>query len=82
MPVVKSIAGVHGIAPEFVARAMIIGENVGFSISPMVGSAWLMASLSGVSPGQHIRFSMLAIWGIALLMQGMAILSGAVVLPG
>lgn len=82
MPVVKSIAGVHGIAPEFVARAMMIGENVGFSISPMVGSAWLMASLSGVSLGQHIRFSMLAIWGIALLMLGMAILSGAVVLPG
>lgn len=82
MPVVTAIGEAHGIAPASVARAMMLGENVGFSISPMVGSAWLLSSLSGVSLGQHIRYSLPAIWAIALLMLGIAITTGAIGLPG
>ncbi|EFE96930.1 CitMHS family transporter [Serratia odorifera] len=81
LPVVMSIGEAHGIDPAFAARAMMLGENVGFSISPMVGSAWLLASLSGIDLGRHIRHSLLAIWCVALLMLAMAVLIGAVGLP-
>ncbi|AFJ48988.1 CitMHS family transporter [Shimwellia blattae] len=81
LPVVSAIGEAHGIDPAFVARAMMLGENVGFSVSPMVGSAWLLASLAGVDLGQHIRYALLTIWAIALLMLGMAVLTGAIGLP-
>lgn len=82
LPIVTAISEAHGIDAASVARAMMLGENVGFSISPMVGSAWLLASLCGIDLGRHIRHSLLAIWGVALLMFAMALLIGAIALPG
>lgn len=78
MPVLVSVGQAHGVTPDAVARALMIGENVGFAISPVVGSAYLAAGLAGVEFGAHIRHSLLYTWGVALAMLGVAVLVGAV----
>lgn len=78
MPVLVSVGQAHGVTPDAVARALMIGENVGFAISPVVGSAYLAAGLAGVEFGAHIRHSLLYTWGVALAMLGVAWAVGAV----
>ncbi|MCD2175118.1 CitMHS family transporter [Rhizobium sp. C4] len=77
MPVLVSVGKAHGIAPEAVARAMLIGENVGYSISPVIGSAYMLVGLAGVDFGAHLRHSVFYMWSIALIMLTVAFFSGA-----
>ncbi|MDO1582560.1 CitMHS family transporter [Rhizobium oryzicola] len=77
LPVLVSVGKAHGVAPEAVARAMLIGENVGYSISPVIGSAYMLVGLAGVDFAAHIRHSVFYMWSIALIMLAIAFFSGA-----
>jgi CitMHS family citrate-Mg2+:H+ or citrate-Ca2+:H+ symporter len=78
MPMVNSVAHAHGIPPESVAHAMMIGECVGFSASPAVPAAFLAAGLAGCDLGQFIRYAVLRLWLVSLVMLAAAILFGIV----
>lgn len=75
LPVTVEIAKSHGIAPESVAAAMVIGNNVGKFLSPFAPAVWLMISLAESTFGQHIRYSFLPLWvfGTVLLLISVAV---------
>jgi citrate-Mg2+:H+ or citrate-Ca2+:H+ symporter, CitMHS family len=78
MPMVLKITNAHGIDPASVARAMMIGDNVGYSLMPLLSSPYLLVGLAGVELGAHIRRSLLYMWLISILMLASAVVFGAV----
>lgn len=78
LPVVVNVVAPFGIHPETVARAMMVGENVGFAVSPMIASAYLAAGLAEVDFGRHIRHAFLRTWLVALLVLLASVICGAV----
>jgi len=78
LPIVSHVAGSAGVPPVGVAQAMLLGENVGFVVSPVVPTIYLALGLAGVELGRHIRFTFLWAWGTSLLMLAFAVLIGVV----
>ncbi|WP_434563514.1 citrate transporter [Pseudomonas sp. Z5-35] len=78
LPVIKDVAAAAGVPLEAVARAMLIGENTGFSISPVVPSVYLALALSGVELRKHMAYTFFWAWGVSLVMLAFAVLTGAV----
>ena len=71
LPVIRDVAVAAGVDPAAVAKAMLIGENTGFGVSPVVPSVYLAIGLVGaLVTGLLIAFPrelVLAIAGLALL---------------
>ena len=63
---------------ETVGRAMLIGENVGLSVSPVVPPTFLAIGLAGVELKDHIKFSFLPLWALSIAMMVFAILLGII----
>ncbi|MGP0172433.1 CitMHS family transporter [Pseudomonas sp. NCHU5208] len=78
LPVIRDVAVAAGVDPAAVAKAMLIGENTGFGISPVVPSVYLAIGLAGVELYKHIRYTALWAWGISLVMLAAALLLGVV----
>ncbi|QGA50345.1 MULTISPECIES: CitMHS family transporter [Pseudomonas] len=78
LPVIRDVAAAAGVPLEAVARAMLIGENAGFSISPVVPSVYLALALSGVELRKHIAYTFFWAWGVSLAMLAFAVMTGAV----
>lgn len=78
MPIVRDIATAAGVPVDAVARAMLIGENTGFSISPVVPSVYLAIGLAGVELREHLKFTFLWAWGIGIILLAFAWLIGAI----
>ncbi len=79
MPVLTAVGEGFGVAPLHVAQASITGqETVGFPISPMTGSFYLLVGLSGVSIGSHIRFLLPWAWLVSLVVFGAAVAMGVI----
>ena len=78
LPVIRDVAAAAGVPLEAVARAMLIGENTGFSISPVVPSVYLALALSGVELRKHIAYTFFWAWGVSLVMLAFAVMTGAV----
>lgn len=79
LPVLIGIGDQFGVAGVDIARASIVGqETVGFPISPMTGSFYLLVGLAGVNIGRHIRHLFFWAWAASLVMLAVAILTGAV----
>ncbi|WP_420232380.1 CitMHS family transporter [Pseudomonas sp. ABY48] len=78
LPVIRDVAAAAGVPLEAVARAMLIGENTGFSISPVVPSVYLALALSGVELRKHIAYTFFWAWGVSLAMLAFAVMTGAV----
>lgn len=78
LPVIRDVAVAAGVDPAAVAKAMLIGENTGFGVSPVVPSVYLAIGLAGVELYKHIRYTMLWAWGISLVMLAAAVLFGVV----
>lgn len=78
MPMVNSVAHAHGIPPESVAHAMMIGECVGFSATPAVPAAFLAAGLAGCDLGQFMRRAVVPLWLVSVAMLAAAIVFGIV----
>ena len=78
LPVIRDVAVAAGVDPAAVAKAMLIGENTGFGVSPVVPSVYLAIGLAGVELYKHIRYTVLWAWGISLVMLAAALLMGVV----
>ncbi|WP_277372742.1 citrate:proton symporter [Pseudomonas sp. AA-38] len=78
LPVIRDVAVAAGVDPAAVAKAMLIGENTGFGVSPVVPSVYLAIGLAGVELYKHIRYTVLWAWGISLVMLAAAVLFGVV----
>lgn len=74
LPVIRDVAVAAGVDPAAVANAMLIGENTGFGVSPVVPSVYLAIGLAGVELYKHIRYTVLWAWGISLVMLATAVL--------
>lgn len=78
LPVIKEIVSHYGIAPTAVAHAMLLGENVGFAVSPVIPTVYLAIGLAGVDLGTHIKHSFLWLWTLSLIMLVFGVLFGII----
>lgn len=79
LPVLAGVAEQFGISPTVMAQASIIGEEtVGFPISPLTGSFYLLVGLAEVNIGQHIRHMLPWAWLVSLIMLAVAVVLGVV----
>lgn len=78
MPIIGQIVEPFGITLDTVGRAMLIGENVGLSVSPVVPPTFLAIGLAGVELKEHIRFSFLPLWALSVVMMLFAIVIGII----
>ena len=59
------------------ARAAICGQiTVGFPISPLTPSTFLLVGLSGVDLGEHQKHSFIPLWLISLTIVFVAVIMG------
>ncbi|MEV1294592.1 SLC13 family permease [Pseudonocardia sp. NPDC049635] len=81
LPVLTAVGAEFGVSAVDLARASVVGqETVGFPISPMTGSFYLLVGLAGVDIGRHIRALFGWAWLISLVMLGVALATGVVML--
>lgn len=78
LPIVNEIASSAGVPAESVAHAMLLGENVGFVVSPVIPTVYLLVGLGRVDLGQHIRFTFPWAWGVSVAMMVFAIVIGII----
>lgn len=78
MPIIGQIVEPFGVTMDTVGRAMLIGENVGLSVSPVVPPTFLAIGLAGVELKEHIKFSFLPLWALSVVMMLFAIVIGII----
>ncbi|MGH3349109.1 MAG: CitMHS family transporter [Nocardioides sp.] len=79
LPVLISVGELHGIAAADLAQASILGEEtVGFPISPLTGSFYLLVGLAGVDIGKHIRHLIGWAWLVSIVMLAVALVTGVI----
>lgn len=79
LPVLIDVGAQFGINPADLAQASIIGEEtLGFPLTPMTGSFFLLVGLSQVDIGRHIRHLAPWAWGVSLVALAMALITGTV----
>ena len=79
LPVLNGLGAEFGVSSVDLARASLLGEEtVGFPISPLTGSFYLLVGLAGVDIGKHIRALFGWVWLLSLLMLAVAVVTGAV----
>ncbi|ASR35905.1 citrate transporter [Prauserella marina] len=79
LPVLNGVAEQFGVASADIAQAALLGqETVGFPISPLTGSFYLLVGLAGVEIGRHIRHLFGWAWLVSLIMLLVAVATGAV----
>jgi len=67
LPVLAEAGAVHGIAPEAMARAALMGQPFHL-LSPLVPSTWLLVGLIRVEMGAHQTFTALPAAGVCLVL--------------
>ncbi len=79
LPVLTGVGAQFGVAPADLAQASIIGEEtVGFPLTPLTGSFFLLVGLSQVDIGRHIRHMAPWAWGVSLVALAVAVITGVV----
>jgi len=79
VPVLSHAATQLGIDPLEIGRASLLGQmTVGFPISPLTASTFLLVGLSEVDLGDHQRFTFKWAWGTTIVMTIAALFSGSI----
>lgn len=79
LPVLAHAGEAVGINSLAMARAAICGQiTVGFPISPLTPSTFLLVGLSGVDLGDHQKHSFIWLWIISLVIVLVAVLMGQI----
>lgn len=58
LPVLAETSAAYGHDPVAVVRASLVGQTVGFPVSPFTGATYLLIGLAGVELGEHIKFTL------------------------
>ena len=76
LPVLAQTAEGFGVAGVDVGRAAILGQmTIGFPVSPLTASTFLLVGLSGVDFGEHQKKTIPLAWLVSLVMVVVAILT-------
>lgn len=79
MPVIAQVASHFGVVPVQVAQAALLGmHTVGFPISPLTPTTFLVAGLSRIELGAHQRFAFPWLFGATLVMTLAALIFGLI----
>ncbi len=79
VPILSQTATSLGIDPLEIGRAGLLGQmTVGFPISPLTASTFLLISLTEVELGEHQKNVFFWAWGTSLVMTIVAILVGSI----
>ncbi|WP_428666051.1 CitMHS family transporter [Runella sp.] len=79
VPILSQTATQFGIDPLEIGRAALLGQmTVGFPISPLTASTFLLVGLSEVDLGDHQRFIFKWAWGTTIVMTIVALLTGSI----
>lgn len=81
LPVLNALGEQYGVSAVEITQASLLGqETVGFPISPLTGSFYLLVGLAGVDIGKHIRALFGWAWLVSIIMLVVALLTGAIAL--
>jgi CitMHS family citrate-Mg2+:H+ or citrate-Ca2+:H+ symporter len=79
VPILSQTATQFGIDPLEIGRAALLGQmTVGFPISPLTASTFLLVGLAEVDLGEHQRNTFKWAWGTTIVMTIIAILTGSI----
>jgi CitMHS family citrate-Mg2+:H+ or citrate-Ca2+:H+ symporter len=79
VPVLSHTATQLGVDPLEIGRASLLGQmTVGFPISPLTASTFLLVGLAEVDFGDHQRFTFKWAWATTVVMTIAALLSGSI----
>jgi CitMHS family citrate-Mg2+:H+ or citrate-Ca2+:H+ symporter len=79
VPILSQTATQFGMDPLEIGRAALLGQmTVGFPISPLTASTFLLVGLLEVDLGEHQRFVFKWAWGTTLVMTIIALLTGSI----
>jgi CitMHS family citrate-Mg2+:H+ or citrate-Ca2+:H+ symporter len=79
LPVLAQTAEGFGVAAVNVGRAAILGQmTVGFPVSPLTASTFLLVGLAGVDFGEHQKKTIPMAWAVSLIMVVVAIITGGI----
>jgi citrate-Mg2+:H+ or citrate-Ca2+:H+ symporter, CitMHS family len=79
LPVVVETTRMLGTAPAQVAHGALMGQmTVGFPVSPLTPSTFLLVGLTGVELGAHQRFSIPLLWATSIVMTLAAVALGVI----
>ncbi|MHC3436515.1 CitMHS family transporter [Natrialbaceae archaeon A-gly3] len=78
LPVLAETSAAYGHDPVAVVRASLVGQTVGFPISPFTGATYLLIGLAGVELGEHIKFTLPLMVIPSSVILGVGIVTGAI----
>jgi len=79
LPVIATAAAKFGISAVDVGRAAILGQmTLGFPISPLTGSTFLLVGLTGVDLGDHQKKTIPWAYLVSLVMVAVSFIIGAI----
>jgi CitMHS family citrate-Mg2+:H+ or citrate-Ca2+:H+ symporter len=79
VPILSNTATQFGIDPLEIGRAALLGQmTVGFPVSPLTASTFLLVGLAEVDLGDHQRFILKWAFGTTLVMTLAALLTGSI----
>lgn len=79
VPILSQTATQFGMDPLEIGRAALLGQmTVGFPVSPLTASTFLLVGLSEVDLGDHQRFIFKWAWGTTIVMTIVALLTGSI----
>lgn len=79
VPILSQTATQFGIDPLEIGRAALLGQmTVGFPLSPLTASTFLLIGLSEVELGEHQKFVFKWAWGTTIVMTIVALLTGSI----
>ncbi|AVZ40313.1 MULTISPECIES: CitMHS family transporter [unclassified Dietzia] len=79
LPVLNALGEQYGVSSIEMTQAALLGqETVGFPISPLTGSFYLLVGLAGVDIGKHIKALFGWAWLVSIVMVVVALLTGVI----
>jgi CitMHS family citrate-Mg2+:H+ or citrate-Ca2+:H+ symporter len=81
LPVVAETTRMLGVPPEQVAHGALMGQmTLGFPVSPLTPSTFLLVGLAGVELGAHQRFTIPLLWATSIVMTLALVFTGVIAL--
>ncbi|GEO11212.1 CitMHS family transporter [Segetibacter aerophilus] len=79
VPVLSHTCAQLGVDPLEIGRASLLGQmTVGFPLSPLTASTFLLIGLAEVELGEHQKFIFKWAWGTTIVMTIIALLTGSI----
>lgn len=79
VPVLSHTCSQLGVDPLEIGRASLLGQmTVGFPLSPLTASTFLLIGLAEVELGEHQKFVFKWAWGTTIVMTIIALLTGSI----